>query len=117
MDRIAFFNNLMIMAAADGKFTTEEVAFLAVRAEQWGITDQGVKDALEQAASGDSQALSYPEDPDQQRELLCELIRLMAIDGELHEREKKCCATAAAMMDFSPEEFNRVVDELLKAND
>ena len=38
MDHQDFFNNLMIMATADGKLTDEEIALLVERAKKWGIS-------------------------------------------------------------------------------
>lgn len=111
MDRVTFFENLMVMAAADGKFTDEEMAYLIVRAEQWGITDRQVRTAINQAA-GSAAALLIPPDRTDRRTLLGELIRMMAVDGQLHEKEKDLCATAAAIMDFTAEEFNDIIDSL-----
>lgn len=112
MDRVAFFENLMVMAASDGKFTDEEMAYLIVRAEQWGITDAQVQNAINQAASSDA-ALAIPPGREDRLELLRDLVRLMAADGELHETEKRLCATAAAIMDFSGDQFDQLLDSLL----
>ena len=40
MDKIALFHNLVQMAAVDGKFTDEEIRFLVLRAESWGIPSE-----------------------------------------------------------------------------
>ena len=46
---------------------------------------------------------------------MSEMIRLMAIDGELAEIEKRICAAASAKMDFTPPEFDTILDEVVKA--
>lgn len=112
MDRLELFNNLVALAAADRKFTEQEVAFLMVRAEDWHISQRDVEAALLQAASPEAE-LVIPPERDDRIELLQEMIRLMAVDGELAEQEKDLCATASATMGFSVDEFNKILDSLL----
>ena len=112
MDRVMLFENLMVMAAADGRFTEEEVAFLAGRAQRWGISDQQIQEALAKAEP-DKAELVLPAESSDQVELLREMILIMAVDGELHETEKRLCATAAAVMNVSSDQFDRILDSLL----
>jgi len=60
MERYEMFKSLMVMAAADRKFTEEEVEFLALRSSRWGITDQQFEEAL-QYAKDDGATVSIPE--------------------------------------------------------
>ena len=78
MDKLELFNNLMILAAADGKLTQEEVAFLAVRAEDLGISQDDVESAIA-GASSDAAELVLPLDGPQRGELLQQMITLMAV--------------------------------------
>ena len=54
-----------------------------------------------------------PEARDSRIELLSEMVRVMAADGELAQIEKELCATAAAKMDFTMQEFEQILSSLL----
>ena len=54
-----------------------------------------------------------PEKKEDRLEMLREMIRLMAVDGELAETEKRLCAAASASMEISGSEFAAIVDGLL----
>lgn len=112
MDRISIFENLIIMAAIDGRFTREEIALLSQRAESWGISNSQVQQALAKAVP-DKAELTLPANATGRVELLREMILVMAADGELHELEKRLCAIAAAVMDISAEKVNQILDSLL----
>lgn len=112
MDRFALFKNLMVMAAADKKFTEEEVEFLALRSSRWGINDQQFEEALRFATSGGAK-VTVPEGEEERRRLLRDLIHMMAADGDLAPVEKQLFAEAAAKMGVKPDELDRTIDELL----
>lgn len=113
MDHHDLFNNLMVMAAADGKLTDGEIALLAQRARKWGISRGEVAAAADYAASGDAEFV-FPPTVEERRELLTELIRVMAADGELADIERKLFALAASAMDVSNDELNEILDSLLR---
>lgn len=113
MEKIDLFTNLMMLAGADGKFTQEEINFLMVRAEDWGIEQEQVEAILAAATSGEVE-LTIPDSDEERIELLQEMIYLMAVDGELADVEKRICATVSAAMNFSAADFNRIVDSLLE---
>lgn len=112
MDHLQLFNNLVNLAAIDGKFTDEEVQFLAVRAERWKIPDDEFETAMAGISEGVFEVL-VPEDYQERVDLMKEMIRLMAVDGEMAELEKGLCAVAAARMDFSPSEFDKIVTDVV----
>ena len=62
MSKIDLFNNLMILAAADGKVTREEAEYLALKSHFWGISEDEVNAALVGAGSSDSE-IQLPETP------------------------------------------------------
>lgn len=113
MDRQQLFTNLVNLAAIDGKFTEEEVQFLVGRAEMWGIPSDEFETAL--AGINEEITLKLPETKANRIELLTEMIRLMAADGELAETEKGLCAAASASMDITSEEFVAIVDSLTRS--
>ena len=106
------FANLVNLAAVDGKFTEEEIQFLVMRAEVWGIPTDEFETAL--AGLHNEVQLSLPESREERIEMLREMIRLMAADGELAETEMGLCAAASASMEISSDEFAAIVDSLLE---
>ena len=91
MEKVELFRNLVNLAAADQKFTEEEVQFLAERAERWEISNDEFETTLAGIAEGGLD-LQLPEDRPDRIELLKEMIRLMAADGEIADMEKHLCS-------------------------
>lgn len=116
MDASTAFQNLIVMAAADGSMNESEMRLLADRAVQWGIDDPQFSRAIEAALSGRAE-LTIPAAPDQRRELLKQLIQMMAADGHLEKREKKLFAVAATAMEIDDDELNTLIDEVLAEQD
>ena len=114
MDRTILFQNLVYFAAADGKFTEEELEFLALRAEDWQIPSDEFETALTGVLEG-SMDLRLPESRQDRVTLLSEMIRLMAADGELAEIEKQLCAAASAKMEFTDTEFQEILEIVLNS--
>ena len=112
MEPFEMFKNLMVMAAADQKFTEEEIAFLSMRSSRWGLTDAQFDEALQYVASG-RQEMTYPESREQRLMLLRNLLQIMAADGELAPVEKRLFAEASARMEITGEELDRLIDELV----
>jgi len=112
MERLQLFQNLVLLAASDGKFTEEEVQALAVRAEDWNISDEEFQSILVGLETGEVD-MHLPEKRESRFELLSEMVRVMAADGDLAEVEKHLCATAAVRMDISIQEFEELVNSLL----
>ena len=112
MTRLEMFRNLMVMAAADQKFTNEEIELLALRSSRWGISDQDFEAALRYAADPHAKIV-VPVDGEDRRKFLASLIEVMAADGELALVERRLFSEAAARMGVSPAELDRLIDELL----
>ena len=113
MPKLELFNNLVLLASADGKLTQEEVAYLVQKAENWDISPDDVESALVGASTGEGE-ITIPEDQQERVEMITEMIRLMAADGHLAEIEKRLCATASAAMDFSTVEFDGILQAVLE---
>jgi uncharacterized tellurite resistance protein B-like protein len=112
MDKLELFSNLVNLAAADNRFMEEEVRFLVQRADRWGISNDEFETIMAGISAGGIQ-LKIPESHENRVELLKEMIRLMAVDGELAEIEKEICARASNKMDFTSNQFKAIVDELV----
>jgi len=113
LERIDLFRHLVAMAASDGEFKESEVQMLAVRANQWNITQDQFEDIIADIKSGKVD-LKIPGGLEDKIELLKNMMHMMAIDGELAEEEKRMCAMASAKMGFTSEQFDRILDDLLR---
>ncbi len=113
MDNLELFHNLINLAAADGKFASEEIRFLAARAEQWNIADDEFESALAGLSEGNLE-LNIPESDEDRVQLMKEMLKLMAVDGELADMEKRLCAEASAKMDFTSNRFEEILDAVLR---
>jgi uncharacterized tellurite resistance protein B-like protein len=112
MEKHNLFANLVNLAAADNKFTEEEIRFLVDRADRWGISNEDFESILAGILEGGIE-MTIPESYEQRVEMLKEMVRLMASDGELATVEKSLCARAASRMHFNKDEFKSIVDELV----
>ena len=112
MNHFELFKNLMVMAAADGKLTGEEIEFLVTRAERWGITDAQVNEAIENAKQIDPDVV-MPESKEEAVEMLRLWIRTMAADGEIAEEERRLFAVAAVKLGITPQELDDIIDSVV----
>lgn len=112
MDQAAFLN-LLLMAASDGRMAESELRLLSHRAAEWGITDDQFEEALELALTGRAE-LTIPPDADERRQLLKELVRMMAADGKMCEAEKRLFALCSGVIGIEDAELNRLIDEVLQ---
>ena len=86
------------------------------RANSWGIPNDEFETALVGLSTGELQ-VELPEDYDERVLLLKEMIRLMAIDGEMAEMERGLCARASAKMDFNSVQFAELLEEVIREQD
>ena len=114
MTRFDLFQNLMVMAVSDGQLTEEEILFLAQRANRWGVTDSQFQEAMRFAVSPGA-TLSIPAQKDQRVQLLREMVRVMAVDGDLADIEKNLFAVAAGTMQIDDTELNAIFDDVLQS--
>ena len=112
MNKLELFHNLVNLAAADRKFTEEEITFLIQRANEWGIPDDEFETAMAGISSGELH-MSIPESHEDRVSMMKEMLRLMASDGELAEMEKEICAYASGKMDFTSQQFKVILDEVI----
>ncbi len=112
MDPIQLFHNLINLAAVDQKFTDEEIDFLIEIANRYNIPSEEFETALTGIREGMIE-VKLPENHDDRVKLMKEMIRLMAVDGELAENEKRLCAQASAGMEFTSQQFDELLGEVL----
>ena len=112
MDQLELFHSLVNLAESDGKFTDEEVQFLAERAERWEIPKGEFETALAGIAEGNFE-VNVPEQYEDRVATMKEMLRLIASDGVLADMEKHICSLVAEKMDFSSAEFENVLGSVI----
>ena len=111
MEKRELLQNLVLMALADGHIHDEELKLLGTRAKLWEL-EEGVIDQVFADARAKKFTLGVPESNSKRIEMMRELVRMMAVDGELAELEMKLCAVAAAVMELKPMQMARILDSL-----
>ena len=112
MNRFDQLKNLVIMAAADGRLTQSEIALLIDRCAELGLKESDLETAIDYALS-DKPTLKLPTTTAEKEDLLTDLLRVMAADGELSEVEKRLFAVAAAKMSVSQADIEALIDRLV----
>jgi uncharacterized tellurite resistance protein B-like protein len=109
------FRHLLAMAAADQRMNEAELGFLSERAASLGIASDEFHDAMQDAVSGKA-PLTLPSEPAERRALLKDLIRMMAADGRMDQRERELFAAVAATMNLTNEDVHEVIDATIAEN-
>jgi uncharacterized tellurite resistance protein B-like protein len=112
LQQLDHLKNLVIMAAADGSLSEQEIALLVDRCASLGLAEDDLEKAIAFALSGEAK-LKFPVDRLEQDRMLADLMRMMAADGKLTEVEKRLFALAAAKMGIEKAELERLIDKLV----
>lgn len=112
MQHLDHLKNLVIMAAADGSLSEQEIALLVDRCADLGLAEEDLEKAISFALSGNAK-LKFPIDRAEQDQMLADLMRMMAADGKLTEVEKRLFALAAAKMGISKIDLEKLIDRLV----
>ncbi|MFN4906741.1 MAG: TerB family tellurite resistance protein [Planctomycetota bacterium] len=112
MKPIDYLKNLVIMASADGALTEREIDWLVDRCSELGLDEADLGNALEFAIS-DHATMKLPKVREEQIQLLSDLIKIMAADGQLDEIEKRLFAVAAAKMNVQQKELDQLITQLV----
>lgn len=112
MQQLDHLKNLVIMAAADGSLTEQEIALLVDRCAALGLAEEDLEKAIAFALSSEAK-LKFPVDRTEQNQMLADLMRMMAADGKLSEVEKRLFALAAAKMGIEKAELEALIDQLV----
>ena len=105
--------NLVVMAFADGSLGEREVNLVADRCADLGLDEYDLQKAIEHGLD-DQATLELPSEETERNELMRDLIRMMAADGRLEEKEKRLFALAAAKMAMSAAKVEQLIDEVLE---
>ena len=112
VQQLDHLKNLVVMAAADGSLTEQEIALLVDRCSALGLEEVDLEKAIAFALSGEAK-LKFPIDRAEQNQMLADLMRMMAADGKLSEVEKRLFALAAAKMGIEKVELEAIIDRLV----
>jgi len=112
MNALDHLKNLVIMAAADGHLSENEISLLIDRCGKLGLHEDDLEKAISFALSGNAK-MRLPVDRAEQDQLLEELMCMMAADGQLLEVEKRLFALAAARMGIEKENLDKLIDSLV----
>lgn len=112
MQQLDHLKNLVIMAAADGSLTEQEISLLVDRCAGLGLKEEDLEKAIAFALSSEAK-LKFPVDRGEQNQMLADLMRMMAADGKLSEVEKRLFALAAAKMGIEKVELEALIDQLV----
>jgi uncharacterized tellurite resistance protein B-like protein len=112
MDHVELFHNLVNLAAVDSKFSDQEINFLVDRANLWGIPNEEFETAMAGISTGEIQ-VNIPDSHEDRVMLMKEMLRLMAVDGEIADTEKRMCATVSGRMDFTSLQFSEILNEVI----
>jgi uncharacterized tellurite resistance protein B-like protein len=114
LDNLDLLKNLVVMSAADGSLSEEEISYLIDRCSTLGLSEEDLEKAIAFALSNEA-SLVLPKDRADQEAVLEDLMRMMAADGQLAESEKRLFALSAAKMGFPSDQLDRLIDRLVRA--
>ena len=112
MERIQLFENIVLMAMADGSVNKDEFNLLIDRCSQWGIQDHQFREAFDKACTPGAE-FHVPETAEARENLLREAVQMMGADGKLTDGEKQLFALAAAAMELSTDDLNQIIDSVV----
>ncbi len=107
------FMNLLAVATADHQLTEREIKYLTKRAKELKLTDHQYNLAMNRALAHPGE-VQIPRRKSDRNELMRDMLRVMAADGNLAEVEKQLFAIVAAYMKFEKPQVEALIDDVLK---
>lgn len=109
--KLAFFQNLLLVAVADGYLDEQESDFLVSIGQQLKLTQEETTPIAENIS-----ALTFiiPESGLQKTLELQSLVMMVLQDGELHDNEYDLCLEYARRIGYSKDTLDDMLNELLK---
>jgi hypothetical protein len=106
--KLAFFQNLVLLAVADGRLEGRESDFIVDIGNRLGLTAQ---EAAPIAENLNILSFIIPEDGLQKTLELQTLVMMMVEDGRIHEREYALCLDYAHRIGYGKE----ILDDMIRA--
>ena len=105
--KLEHFANLVAIAYSDNRLDEQEQAFLAERAEEYGLPADDVQKIVD---SAEELKFIVPLNEEDKEDQLSDIVYMAMIDGEVHEKEYKLCLEIAEKLDFRKEDLDYVID-------
>jgi len=107
--KLSFFQNLIIVAAADGQLDNDESDFILSIGNRLGLTPDDVMPIANNLG-----VLSFiiPEDGLQKTIELQTLVMMMVADGQIHDREYIMCQDYANRIGYGKEILDDMINQL-----
>ena len=107
--RLAFFQNLVLLAAADGRLEGRESDFIVDIGNRLGLTAEQVKPIADNL---DVLSFIIPEEGLQKTLELQTLVMMMVEDGRIHDREYALCLDYAYRIGYGKDILDDMVRQL-----
>jgi uncharacterized tellurite resistance protein B-like protein len=107
--KLAFFQNLILVAAADGRLDGDESQFLLTMGNKLGLRPE---DVMPIADNLNVLSFVIPEEGIQKTFELQTLVLMMLEDGQMHDREYQLCQEYARRIGYSKEILDDMVKQL-----
>ena len=112
--RLGQLKNLVMLAAADGRFTDSELAVLLAVASREHISPEDFNKVIDDP---DSANIVLPEDEDTKLNYLRDMVALMMIDGDLDEQELAICKVYAIALGYNSKIVDGMIADIVDALD
>jgi uncharacterized membrane protein YebE (DUF533 family) len=104
--KIEHFENLVVVAIADGHLDDDEREFLVDKAEEYGIHNKEIERIL---ANPHQLSFHMPESQEEKEEQLSDVVFMAMIDGEIHEKEYALCVSFANRIGMTEKDVNEII--------
>ena len=107
--KLSFYQNLILLAVADGQLEESESNFLISIGNRLGISAQ---EAMSIAENLDKLSFIIPEEGIQKTLELQTMVLMMLEDGQIHPREQALCREYTRRIGYSQELLDEMITEL-----
>lgn len=108
-----YFQNLYLVAIADGKLAIEERELLVGVAMRMGLS---IRDSSEIMRNIGQTDFHIPDTPDMQMSHLSDIVKTMMIDKEIHEKEYELCLGYASKIGQSEDALQEIIEDSKNQN-
>ncbi len=112
--RTQLLRNLIVTALVDQRLTESELELLKEYARLWNIDETTFAQLVRETLESEPGAVRLPIERSQAVQLLEEMLRMMAADGKLADREKQLFARVAVALDMSQDEITALIDRTIQ---
>ena len=108
--RLSHIRNLVGLACSDGTLDQNELDLIFRIAIKGGLTSDEFKRIVQRP---DSVAFTPPENYRERFEQLYDMVLIMMIDGEIHEREIAVCKLTAIRLGFKHQIIDKIIRDVI----